>query len=102
MSAQVIRTSPGCSGRRRTFGVFPKALAERVDHCSEFDRLGVPEVVEVVAGAAVDRPEDAVGQVVDVRVIAAGGAVAEHRHVLAAIDERGELGDGQVGRFLGP
>ena len=97
MAAKVCRTSPGCSGKASMIAGLPRAAGDRVDHLSKRDRLGVPEVVEVVARAALDRADDAVDDVVHVGVVAPGRAVAEHRHRLALIDQTRELGDGQVG-----
>ena len=65
--------------------------ADRVDEPPQLDRVGVPQVVEVMAPAAVDGPDDPVDDVGDEGVVAPGGAVAEHRHRLAAVDQPGEL-----------
>ena len=40
---------------------------------------------------------DSVDDVVDVRIVAPGRAVAEHRHRLVLVDQSRELGDGQIG-----
>jgi hypothetical protein len=70
---------------------------DRVDQPPQLDRVGVPQVVEVVAPAPVDGPDDPVDDVRDEVVVAPGGAIAEHGHRLAAVDQPGEPRDGQVG-----
>jgi hypothetical protein len=51
--------------------------------------------------ASIDGPDDPGDDVGYEGIVAPRSAVAEHRHRLAAVDQPGELGDGQVGATAG-
>ena len=77
-----LTTSPGCGGKILIFAGLPSAASDRFDHFAKRDRLGMPEVIEVVARQCVDRADDSVNEVVHVGIIPPGRPVTEHRHGL--------------------
>eukprot|EP00968_Pinguiococcus_pyrenoidosus_P014463 scaffold1307_cov200-Pinguiococcus_pyrenoidosus.AAC.152 len=83
-------------------GPLPRGGADHLDEVPEAHRVSVAEVVDLVAARPVQGAHDSGGDVVDVRVVAAGGAVAELLDGLATEDAVDELERRHVGPSARP
>ena len=102
LPSRAIDRREGLSDVSRLFGKdfdarsFPERPPDCIDQVAQSDGLRMAQVIKVMARTAFDRADDPVDDVANVGIIPAAGAVTEHRHRQALVDQPGKLRDREI------